>query len=70
MKTIPLILLIFLMGCASPNIKGWETVKGFEVDGNTNFLYKYKKDKDGNIEVEIDSRSEPIIKIEPRVDLE
>ena len=64
MKYLILIGLIFMVGCASPNIKGWQTDKGFEVKGNKDFVYEYKKDKEGNIEVKVDTKSEPIIKLE------
>jgi len=63
MKTIPLILLILLTGCASPFVRGWQTEKGFEVKGSKDFIYEYKKDKEGNLEVKVDTKNAPIVNI-------
>ena len=63
MKYLIIFLLLFLCGCASPNIKGWQTDKGFEVKGNKDFVYEYKKDKEGNIEVKVDTKNAPIVNI-------
>lgn len=68
MKILLSFICLFLLGCASPWCMIKKTPTGVNIDASDKSIVKYK---DENIEVEFDSKSQPLVNLSlPDVEIE